>query len=239
MKREHFHLLGRWALMTVSLSALLFLAAGTTHVTSIRRYLLVSSTLLLITMLAIDPQLAKERALPIDAGADDGWRFATGFLSLITPTVAALSVGRLGTFFNVPISIRDTALGVFAIGSTLQAWTMIVNPFFSPSVRLQTERSQYVIQDGPYTSMRHPGYFAMSISVPAAALAIGSWLALVPAVAFVLLIQRRAQFEDEFLKKNLPGYADYARRVPARLMPRLGEIRGADEAGEERTCQPQ
>jgi len=59
----------------------------------------------------------------------------------------------------------------------------------------------------------------MLIFVPASARAIGSWIALAPAVAFVLLVQRRAELEDEFLKKNLPGYADYARRVPARLAP--------------------
>lgn len=236
MKREYPNLLGRWALITVSLSALLFFAAGTTHVTSIRCYLLVSSTLLLITMLAVDPQLAKERAHPRDSGINDGLRFAAGFLSLLTPVVAAVSVGRLSPFFNVPISIRETALGVYGLSSTLQGWTMIVNPFFSPVVRVQIEHRHHVIENGPYRFMRHPGYLTMSISVPASALAIGSWLALVPGVAFVLLIRRRAQFEDEFLKKNLSGYADYARRVP---MPSLDENRGANETGGEPTCQPQ
>lgn len=234
MKREYPHLLGRWTLITVSLSALLFLAAGTTHVTSICRYLLVSSTLLLITMLAVDPRLAMERAHPRDAGADDGLRFAVGFLSLLTSTVAALSVGRLGPFFNVPILIRDTALGVYGLSTTLLGWTMIANPFFSPVVRVQIERRHHLVENGPYRFMRHPGYLAMSISVPASALAIGSWLALVPAVAFVLLIQRRAQIEDDFLRNNLSGYADYARRVP---LPTLGENRGANEAGEGPTCQ--
>lgn len=235
MRRDYPHLLGRWALITVSLSTLLFSAAGTTHVTSIRRYLLVSSTLLLIMMLAVDPQLAKERAHPGGTGINDGLRFAAGFLSLLAPVVAAVSVGRLSPFFNVPFSIRETALGVYGLSSTLQGWTMIVNPFFSPIVRVQIEHRHHVIENGPYRFMRHPGYLAMSISVPASALAIGSWLALVPAVAFVLLIQRRAQIEDEFLRKNLSGYADYARRVP---MPSLGENRGANEAGEGPTCQP-
>ncbi len=50
-------------------------------------------------------------------------------------------------------------------------------------------------------------------------LAIGFWFALVPAVGFVLLIRRRAQLEDEFLKRNLPGYNDYAKRVPSHLLP--------------------
>jgi protein-S-isoprenylcysteine O-methyltransferase Ste14 len=58
------------------------------------------------------------------------------------------------------------------------------------------------------------------IFVPASALAVGSWIALAPAVAFVLLVKHRAELEDEFLKKNLPGYADYARRVSARQAPK-------------------
>ncbi len=214
MKRAHLHLLGRWALITLSLSALLFLAAGTTHVTSIRRYLEICSSLLLVTMLAVDPHLAKERAHPRDAGIDDGLRIAAGFFSLITLTVAALSAGRLPPFFDVPISIRDLALIVYALSTTLQAWTMIVNPFFSPVVRVQTEHHHHLIETGPYQFMRHPGYLAMSISVPASALAIGSWIALFPACGFVLVIRRRAFLEDKFLRTNLAGYIDYANRVP-------------------------
>ena len=225
MKREHLHLLGRWALITVSLSALLFFVAGTTHVTSIRRYLLVSSMLLLITMLAIDPQLAKERAHPGDAGTDDGLRFAARLLSLITPTVAALSVGRLSPFFNVPISIRDIALWVFGLSGTLLAWTMTSNPFFSPVVRIQAERRHHVITHGPYHFLRHPGYLAMSISIPASALAVGSWLALVPALGFVLVISRRTRLEDEFLMRNLYGYRSYAKQIQGRLFPTLNAWR--------------
>jgi protein-S-isoprenylcysteine O-methyltransferase Ste14 len=213
VKRQPLRLLTRWAPITASLTALLFLAAGTTHVTSIRRYLLVFSTLLLITMFTVDPELAKERAHPRNAGIDDGLRFAAGFLSLITLTVAAFSVGRLRPFFNVPISIRDTSLVVYALSSTLQAWTMIVNPFFSPVVRVQIEHRHHLIEHGPYQFTRHPGYFAMSISIPASALAIGSWLALIPAAAFVATVLRRMKFEDEFLRSNLPGYRAYATRV--------------------------
>ena len=67
--------------------------------------------------------------------------------------------------------------------------------------------------------MRHPGYLAMLISVPASALAIGSCIALIPAAAFVLVILRRAQLEDEFLGKNLFGYKEYVNRIPGRLNP--------------------
>jgi protein-S-isoprenylcysteine O-methyltransferase Ste14 len=90
---------------------------------------------------------------------------------------------------------------------------MIANPFFSPVVRIQTERGHHLIAKGPYRLMRHPGYFAMCIAVPTSALSIGSWLALMPAAGFVLLIKHRAHLEDEFLRNNLPGYIAYARRV--------------------------
>jgi len=219
MKRESLHLLARWALIAALLAALLFLAGGTIHIASIRRYLVVFSALLLVTMLAVDPRLAQERAHPRSTRTDGGLRFAAGFFFLLTLTIAAFSVGRLPPGFNVPTSLRDAALVAFALSGSLQTWAMIANPFFSPIVRLQTDRGHHVIADGPYRLARHPGYFAMSISIPASALAIGSWVALVPAVGFVVLIRRRAQLEDEFLKKNLPGYVDYAHRVPARLIP--------------------
>jgi len=84
-------------------------------------------------------------------------------------------------------------------------------------VRIQTDRGHKLIDSGPYRFMKHPGYFAMCISVPVSAVAIGSWLALIPAIAFIGVIYRRAKFEEQFLKANLPGYAQYANNVPSGL----------------------
>jgi protein-S-isoprenylcysteine O-methyltransferase Ste14 len=219
MKQQPLRLLLRWALITASLSGLLFLAAGTSHIASLRAYLALFSAWLLVTMLAVDPRLAGERAHPRKPGINDGLRFATGSLFLLTLTVAALSVGRLHPVFMVPTPIRDGALVVFAVSASLQAWAMIVNPFFSPVVRLQTECGHRLIESGPYKFMRHPGYFAMLISTPASAVAIGSWLALLPSIAFALVIAQRTRVEDNFLRCNLTGYAAYANNVPGRLLP--------------------
>jgi protein-S-isoprenylcysteine O-methyltransferase Ste14 len=214
MKRQPFRLLLRWGLITTSLSGLLFVAAGTSHVASLRAYLALFSAWLLVTMLAVDPRLARERAHPTNTGIDDPLRFATGFLFLLTLTVAALSAGRFRPVFNVPTPLRGAALLAFTFSAYLQAWAMIVNPFFSPLVRLQPECGHRVIADGPYRVMRHPGYFAMLISIPASALAIGSFVALIPAIGFAWVIHQRTRIEDQFLRANLPGYAEYAERVP-------------------------
>jgi hypothetical protein len=61
------------------------------------------------------------------------------------------------------------------------------------------------LADGPYRFVRHPGYLAMLIALPASALAIGSWPALIPAAAFILVILRRVQLEDEFLRRTCPA----------------------------------
>lgn len=53
----------------------------------------------------------------------------------------------------------------------------------------------------------------MLVAIPASALTIGSWLALIPAPGFCTVILRHADLEDEFLKRNLAGYIDYSQRV--------------------------
>src|SRR5712692_1862496 len=124
MKPGILRLLARWALITASLSALLFLTAGTTQVLSIRRYLATFSSLLLVTMLSVHPRLAQERIRPRNPGIDSGSSFAAGFLFLLTLTVAALSVGRLRPGFDVPTPLREAALIGFALSGSLQIWAM-------------------------------------------------------------------------------------------------------------------
>jgi len=216
MRTRTPRLLIRWALITSSIATILFLSAGTIHVASIRNYLVAFSLLLLVTMLTVDPSLAQERANPKDAGPDDS-RITTGLLFLLTLAVAGFSLSHCRPGFNAPPPVRHLALAAFLLSGAFQTWAMIVNPFFSPVVRIQTERSHHLIVTGPYRLMRHPGYFAMSIAVPTSALAIGSWLALAPAAGFVAVIFRRARVEDEFLLRNLHGYKKYASLVPSGL----------------------
>jgi protein-S-isoprenylcysteine O-methyltransferase Ste14 len=216
MKTRTLRLLTRWALITASITALLFSSAGTVRLASIRNYLVAFSLLLLVTMLAVDPSLAQERANPQNAGIDDS-QIATALLFLLTLAVAGFSVAHCHRGFNAPPPIRHLALAAFLFSGAFQTWAMIVNPFFSPVVRIQTERGHHLIAKGPYRLMRHPGYFAMCIAVPTSALSIGSWLALAPAAGFVAVIFRRARVEDEFLVTNLHRYKKYAALVPSGL----------------------
>ena len=220
-----FRILARWALLSGLLAVGLFVAAGTTHVTMLRAYIAVFSAMLLATMLAVNPELARERAHPGGDGRDSRTRFAAGFFFLVTVGAAAIDVGQLHQSDNVPRALSIAALVVFAASVALQAWAMVVNPFFSPAIRVQSERGHSLITRGPYRFLRHPGYLAMLFAMPASALAIGSWLALIPAAGFGVVIVARARMEDEFLSKHLAGYADYMQRVPVGLLPHLSPVR--------------
>jgi protein-S-isoprenylcysteine O-methyltransferase Ste14 len=111
------------------------------------------------------------------------------------------------------------ALVTFAVAILIQAWAMAVNPFFSPVVRIQSERGHRLVTHGPYRFVRHPGYLAMLIAMPASAIAIGSWLALIPALAFSGVIVHRTVLEDQFLRAHLAGYAEYSDQVGHKLFP--------------------
>ena len=217
-------LFARWAVLTLSISTLLFVAAGTTGLPSLRNFLVAFSAFLLTTMLAIDPGLATERSRTSDKGATPG-RFAASLSFVTTLTVAALEVGRFHWLHSVPADARRCSLALFAGAMALQMWAMVVNPFFSPDIRLQSERGHRLIACGPYLLLRHPGYLAMLVAVPASALAIGSWLALLPAAAFCLVILKRVGAEEEFLQKSLVGYSEYMGRVRGRLFPRMDSMR--------------
>jgi protein-S-isoprenylcysteine O-methyltransferase Ste14 len=213
-------LLARWVILTSSVSLLVFLAAGTTRLPSLRNYLAIFSTFLLATMIAIDPGLAGERARGcLTSGASE--RVSAGAAFLATLAVAAFEIGHLHSLPSVPVSARHASLALFAGAMALEMWAMVENPFFSPEVRLQSERGHKLVASGPYSLMRHPGYLAMLVAIPSSALAIGSWIALVPAAAFCGIIWKRVGKEEQFLLQNLAGYPEYLGKVRGRLLPRM------------------
>ena len=145
---------------------------------------------------------------------------STSLFFLITVAVAASDGGRF-QFPAVPGTYQIGALMLLIPLSSLQIWAMTVNPFFSSVIRLQADRRHRLVSCGPYSLVRHPGYLAMVLTMPATAIALGSWLALLPASAYSAVILRRTIQEDEFLKENLNGYSEYAANVRCRLAPGL------------------
>ncbi|MHC4573972.1 MAG: methyltransferase family protein, partial [Planctomycetota bacterium] len=135
--------------------------------------------------------------------------------------VACLDGGRFRWTGELPAAFYLVSYGVLALSYAGAFWAMWANKFFSRVVRIQTERGHYVVQDGPYRFVRHPGYLAGSFTLPGMALVLGSVWALIPAGLCIILLIVRTYLEDATLKKELPGYADYAKKVRFRLLPGL------------------
>ncbi len=119
----------------------------------------------------------------------------------------------------IPWEVRAGGLAGYAAALCVNLWALRVNRFYSSAVRVQADRGQHVADAGPYRVVRHPGYVATICATAAGGLALGSWVALVPALGFVALFVRRTAVEDRMLTAELPGYVEYARRVRWRLVP--------------------
>jgi protein-S-isoprenylcysteine O-methyltransferase Ste14 len=111
------------------------------------------------------------------------------------------------------------AFVLMALGAALTYWGMRCNRFFSSHVRIQTDRGHQVVRCGPYARIRHPGYagaLMVTLSTPVLLNSTpGLVIALVTSAATVL----RTILEDRTLRRELPGYNDYASAVRYRLVP--------------------
>lgn len=209
----------RWLLSTAIVGGLVFVLAGTLRDPWLWAYVGVWAATAAYAMLGLDEDLAKERFQPPTAGAD---RIAVGFLralALAHIVIGSLDAGRWHLTAALPAAVRIVALAGMATGLGMFYRAMRENRFFSAVVRIQSDRGHRVIETGPYSVVRHPGYAGLVIVPPLSGLALGSWLAVVTGVIISVLVLRRVLFEDAFLRAHLEGYVAYAGRVPYRLIP--------------------
>jgi protein-S-isoprenylcysteine O-methyltransferase Ste14 len=111
-------------------------------------------------------------------------------------------------------------LVIVAIGLGLFTWAMLVNPFFSSELRIQSERGQRAIAEGPYSIVRHPGYVGLTLVFVRSGVALNSLFSIIPMVViWVPGAISATKIEDRMLHDELAGYADYAAKVRYRLIP--------------------
>jgi protein-S-isoprenylcysteine O-methyltransferase Ste14 len=185
---------------------------------------LLSFSLLLVLVyfrLARDnPDLLRERNQPAEVAESWDRRIMRiySILLVILWIISALDAGRF-QWSRVAAGIQ--LLGwLMLIGSGAIIWRVLqINAYLSSWARLQPDRGQVVIQEGPYRLIRHPMYLGIIIAFIGMPLALASWWAQVPAVLIGLLYIYRTYREDRMLMQGLPGYPEYANRVKFRLIP--------------------
>jgi protein-S-isoprenylcysteine O-methyltransferase Ste14 len=147
-------------------------------------------------------------------------------LSLLLPAMlfeivlAALDDGRLH-WSSVPAWATTLGYVFLAFGYLVSVWAYRFNKFAEPGVRVQRERGQQVIDDGPYAHIRHPVYLGGLFIAASLPLTLGSLWALIPAAVGSATILVRILMEERTLRDELEGYREYMERVRWRLVPRV------------------
>lgn len=167
------------------------------------------------------PDLMRERSR-IRQGTKRWDRYVGGGAAVAAPLAMLVVAARDVRFrWPPPVGVAWGVIGFVgcASGGAIVLFSMRANRFFATTVRIQTERGHKVVDFGPYRRVRHPGYVGMILFSCFAPLALGSWWAFIPAGISAGLFVLRTALEDRTLRSELPGYAEYARRVRYRLVP--------------------
>jgi protein-S-isoprenylcysteine O-methyltransferase Ste14 len=112
------------------------------------------------------------------------------------------------------------------VGDALVGLGLLINLFVFKensygASTIQVVEDQKVISTGPYALVRHPMYVGVLVMMAGVPLALDSlWGLTVLALATPALVWRILD-EEKLLKKELPGYIDYMRKVRYRLVPYL------------------
>lgn len=126
---------------------------------------------------------------------------------------------RFGWTGSLPPWVLVTGGLFFVLGYAIVLWAMYTNQFFSQVVRIQEERGHSAVTGGPYRFVRHPGYCGMFLAMIGSVLLLGSVYGWVCTLFYAVLVVIRTALEDRTLQAELPGYAEYARKVRYRLLP--------------------
>lgn len=145
---------------------------------------------------------------------------ALGFL--LVPIVAGIDHRWYSTRYNFfSFLIKVAAFAAILAGQAIISYALIENRFFSSVMRIQSDRGHTVVTTGPYAVVRHPGYSGLVLVLLGAPAWLDSPLAYGASFFLLFVTLLRTNLEDTVLKEELPGYRDYARQVPYRLIPGL------------------
>jgi protein-S-isoprenylcysteine O-methyltransferase Ste14 len=169
-----------------------------------------------------NPDLIAERAHYMEHENTQAWdkllSFLLGLGGILVLLVAGLDA-LFGWLPNFSLPVKILALVMVLTGNVLGAYALVENRFFSGTVRLQPERGHQVVSGGPYRWMRHPGYAGAILVYLAIPLFLDSGWAFLPAIFTTIIMIIRAALEDKFLRAELAGYTEYAKKVRYRLLP--------------------
>ena len=205
--------------------AVIFVSAGRFIYWQGLIYVILGLTMFVLnfTALRLDSDLMNERSKPGE-GVKSWDKLILGLSLLATIgmyTVAGLDSGRFhwSPDFHWVLYILGGILT--ASGQLLFLIAQKQNKFFSSTVRIQTDRGHTVCETGLYKFVRHPAYMGNLVQSVGFPLIFGSLWSIIPVCFSIILLITRTYLEDDTLRNELKGYAEYTYKTRYRLIPYL------------------
>lgn len=209
----------KFSLGVILIGLLIFLPAGTLSFFNgwlFMGLLFVPMFIAGIVMILKNPELLKSRLDAKEKQKEQdlvvklsGLMFLAGFI------VAGLGF-RFG-WYTLPKGVVIGASVVFILAYILYAEVLRENTYLSRTIQVQ--ENQKVVDTGLYGIVRHPMYAATLLLFLSMPLVLGSVYSFLIFLVYPFIIAKRIRHEEEFLEKELNGYAEYKAKVKYRMIP--------------------
>jgi protein-S-isoprenylcysteine O-methyltransferase Ste14 len=169
-----------------------------------------------------DPLLAERRKPPLQKGQPFADKLLVVAFLVVFPAYIAFipfDVFRLHMLVKPNVLVSSIGMVLAIAGWWIISLAFRENAFAAAIVKPQEERGQKVVDTGVYGIVRHPLYSGVVLVIIGIALWLQSYAAALLSVIPIIVIALRIMVEEDFLRRRLRGYNDYAKRVERRLIP--------------------
>ena len=169
-----------------------------------------------IVMMCKNPELLKKRLQAKEEQKEQSTVVKLSELMFVAGFVTA-GLGIRFDWYLLPEEAVIASVIVFLLAYLMYAEVLRENAYLSRIIEVQ--ENQKVIDTGLYGIVRHPMYSATLLLFLSMPLVLGSVYSFFIFLAYPLIIAKRIKGEEEFLEKELQGYAEYKQKVKYRLIP--------------------
>ncbi len=140
------------------------------------------------------------------------------FIVAITGSLACLGQLEAHLLKSEAAAAVGCGLTVLGIGGTFYC-RHYLGRFWTAETSLIQDHQ--VVDQGPYGVVRHPIYTFAILMYMGLGFVFSTWWNLLAVGIIAISYMVKAWDEDGFLEQSLPGYREYQRHVPYRLIPNL------------------